>query len=126
MNNPHFCYEWDSSTNNDNEKNDTFYSKKKNIKIPKKLTDGSKSMRRNVDFAGVFTDITRKGALPEEATIPTAKMTEVKVSLKVIHKWKDKTCVIYTDHWNSMQSTENNKENSLILKRSQCAKYLHT
>ena len=39
INNANFCYDGDSPTNNDNEKNNTFYSIKNNIKIPKKLTE---------------------------------------------------------------------------------------
>ena len=36
--NANFCYNEESPTNNDREKNNSFYSLKKNIKIPKKLT----------------------------------------------------------------------------------------
>ena len=38
LNNAQFCYAEESPTNNDNEKNQTSYSIKKIIKIPKKLT----------------------------------------------------------------------------------------
>ena len=38
INNVHFCYDGNSSANNDDDKNNTFYSIKKVIKIPKKLT----------------------------------------------------------------------------------------
>ena len=43
-------------------------------------------MGRKIGFAAVFTDITKRGALPEESSIHTAKMTTNKVSLKEIHK----------------------------------------
>ena len=49
-------------------------------------TDGSKSMRKKVCFAAVFTDIIRRGALPEEASIYEAKTITIKISLKQIHK----------------------------------------
>ena len=35
-----------------------------------------------VDFAPVFTNITRRGALPVEASIHTAEMSAIKISLK--------------------------------------------
>ena len=38
-------------------------------------SDGSKSTERKVDFAAVFVDITRRGALPEEVSINTAETT---------------------------------------------------
>ena len=47
-------------------------------------------MERKVGCAVVFTDMSRKGALPEEASIHTAEMTAIKVVLKEIHKRKDK------------------------------------
>ena len=42
-----------------------------------------------VGFAALFTDITRIGALPEENSIHTTKITAIKVALKEIHKKKD-------------------------------------
>ena len=38
-NNVYFCYGGESATNNDNEKKQHFYSKGKNIKIPRGLLD---------------------------------------------------------------------------------------
>ena len=43
-------------------------------------------MGKNASFAAVFTDITRREALHEEASIHKAEMTEIKVALKEIHK----------------------------------------
>ena len=40
--------------------------------------DESKSTGRKVGYAAVFTDSTKRGALPEEATIHTAEMTAMK------------------------------------------------
>ena len=40
--------------------------------------DGSKSTGRKVGYVTVFTDATRRGALPEEASIHTAEMTAMK------------------------------------------------
>ena len=94
-------------------------------------THGSNSMIKNVDFAAVFTYITRKGALPEEASIHTAKMTIIKVALKEIYKREEKGWVICTDFQSSMQTIEYNKENHSNLqikniKRSHCVKCLQT
>ena len=47
-------------------------------------------------FAVLFTDISRKIVLPEESSIQTVKMTEVKIVLKEIHKRKDNRWVMYT------------------------------
>ena len=58
---------------------------------------------------------TRRGALPEEASIHIAEMTVVKIALKEIHKREDKRLVIYTDSQSSMQSIKYNKENYPIL-----------
>ena len=58
------------------------YSIRKSIKIPK---DGSKSIGKKI-----FLDITRRGALPEEAYIHTNEMTPIKIALKKIHKIKQK------------------------------------
>ena len=74
-------------------------------------------MGRKVSYAAVFKDITRRGALPEEASIYTAEMTAIKVTLKDIHKREDKRWVIYTDSQSSMQSIEHNKMNQQILNK---------
>ena len=47
-------------------------------------TGESKSTGREVRFAAVFTDITRRGALPEEASIHTAEMTAIETAMKEI------------------------------------------
>ena len=57
----------------------------------------------------VFTDITRRGALSEEA-----KITAIKVALKKIHKREDKIWVINIDSQSSIQSIECNKKNHSI------------
>ena len=41
------------------------------------ITDGSKSTGRKVGSAAVFTDSTRRGALPVKASIHTAEMTAI-------------------------------------------------
>ena len=43
-------------------------------------------MGNNVGFAAVFTDVIRREALPEEASICTPEMTAINVALKEIHK----------------------------------------
>ena len=60
----------------DNERKQHFLQhKEKHINMKETYTDGSKSTGRKVGFAAVFTDITRRGSLPEEASIHTAEMT---------------------------------------------------
>ena len=44
--------------------------------------DGSKSTERKVSYAAVFTDTTRRGALPEEVSIQTTEMTAIKTTMK--------------------------------------------
>ena len=51
--------------------------------------DGSKSTGRKVCYATVFTDTTSRGALLEEAFIPTVEMTAIKEKEDI--RW-----VIYT------------------------------
>ena len=80
-------------------------------------TDRSKSMGRKVGFAVVFTDITKRRTLPEEASIHTAKITAIKVTLKEKHKRENKRWAIYTDSQSSMQSIKYNKDNCLILSK---------
>ena len=50
-------------------KNNTSYSIGKNKNTKEALTDGSKCIGKKVNFAVVFTDITRRGALSKEASI---------------------------------------------------------
>ena len=56
-------------------------------------------------FSVVFTYITRRQALTEEASICTDEITAINVALKKIHKKEDKIYVIYTE---SIQSNEYN------------------
>ena len=72
--------------------------------------DRLKSIGKKVNFAAVFTDLTRKGALSEKSFINKAEIT-IKKALKEIHK----RGVIYTLCQSSMQSIECNKENLSIL-----------
>ena len=51
-----------------------------------------KEHRKKIGSAAVFTDIIRRGELPNGASIHTAEMT----ALKEIHKRKNKIWVIYT------------------------------
>ena len=53
--------------------NDTFYSIKKR-KYQRSLHGQVKSIGNKVSSAAVFTDITKRGALPEEASIHTVEM----------------------------------------------------
>ena len=53
-------------------------------------------MRRKVGFATVFTEISRKGALPEEASIFIAEITAIKVALKKIHRREVKNKYVQT------------------------------
>ena len=66
-------------------------------------------------FSTKFTNITRRGVLPGEAYIYTAKMRAIKIALKEIHKREDKRWLIYTGSHSPMHSIEYNKENHLIL-----------
>ena len=72
-------YGGNSPTNNDNEKKQHFLQQKETHKNTKEdYTYGSKSIGKEVSFAVVFTDITRREALPEEASIHTAQMIAIK------------------------------------------------
>ena len=83
VNNISFCYEGEKCFRNDNERKQHFFQHKEKHKINKEaFTDGSKSTGRKVGFAAVFTDTTRRGALPEEASIHTAEMTAIKIAMK--------------------------------------------
>ena len=62
-----------------------------------------------------YSDTTRRGALPEEASIHTTEMTAIKISKKEIKERKDTRWVIYTDSLSSMLVIENNRENPQIL-----------
>ena len=61
-------------------------------------------------------DITRRGALPEEASNHTAEMTAIKITaLREIQKREDMRWVIYTVSLSSILNIENNRENHPIL-----------
>ena len=67
-----FCYEGETHTENDSERKQHFLQHKgKHINNKEVYTDGSMSTRRKVGIAVVFADSTRRGALPEEASIHT-------------------------------------------------------
>ena len=86
----------------------TSYNKKGNMVVACfHYMDRSKSKGKKVGYAAVFTDTTRRGALPEEASIHTA--------IKEIKERKDIRWVIYTDSLSSMLAIENNRENHPIL-----------
>ena len=69
-------------------------------------------MGKKVSFVAVFTDITRKGALSEEASIHPA----IKTALREIQKSEDKRWVTYTDSLSSMLAIEDNKKKSSHIK----------
>ena len=76
-------------------------------------------IRENKNTKETYTDgqrvvlFTRRGALPEEASIHIAEMTVVKIALKEIHKREDKIWIIYTDTQSPMQSIEYNKKSTI-------------
>ena len=55
---------------------------RKTQKCKKTYTDVSKSTGKKVGLAAVFTNIIRRVALFDEASIHTAKMTKIKKSIK--------------------------------------------
>ena len=60
-----FCYEGETHTGNDSERKQPFLQRKGNDSNNKKAyTDRSKSTRRKVGFAAVFTNITRRSMHP--------------------------------------------------------------
>ena len=66
-------------------------------------------------FAAVFADISRRGALPEEASILTAEMSAIKIAMREKQKRKDIRWVIYTDSLSSVIAIEYKRENHPIL-----------
>ena len=69
--------------------------KEKHINMKETYTDESKSTGRKVGFAAVFTDITRRGSLPEEASIHKAEMTAIKIAMKEIREREERRWVLY-------------------------------
>ena len=70
-----FCYDRESPANND-EKRQHFLQHKEKHKNTREAYRQEKGKR--VCFAAVFTDITRKGVLSEEASIHTAEITALR------------------------------------------------
>ena len=103
----------------DNERKQHFQQHKEKHKDTKEAyTDGSKNTGRKVGFAAVFTDITKRGTLPEEASIHTAEMTAIETAMKEIRVRNEMRCVIYTDSLSSLLAIENNRENHPILNQT--------
>ena len=71
-------------------------------------------MERKVDSAAVFADITKRGALPEEACIHTTEMSKIKTAMRDIKKREDMRWALYTDSLSSMLAIKN-RENHPIL-----------
>ena len=89
VNNIIFCYDREKHMGNDRERKQ---NKGNHSNFKRAFTDGSKSTGRIVGFAVVFVDVTRRGELPEEASIHTAQMT----AMREIKKKEDMTWVICT------------------------------
>ena len=66
---------------------------------------------RNVGFAAVFMNITKRGELPEEASIHTAEITAIKTVLREIQKRENKRWLIYTNSLSSILAIKSNREN---------------
>ena len=87
VNNILFSYEGERHMGNNSERKQYFLQHKENHSNNKEAhTDGSKSTGRKVGFVAVHADITRGGALPEEASIQTSEMTAIKIALRKIKK----------------------------------------
>ena len=89
----------------------TFHDTEENTVRKEVYTDGLKSTGRKVGFAVVFADITRRGALPGEASTHTAEMTAIKIAMREIQK-KEMRWVVHADSLSSMVAIKNNKENN--------------
>ena len=111
VNNILLCYGGKRIRNGSKRKQYFLQHKEKHSNNKEAYTDGSKSTGRKVGFAVVFTDITRRGALPEETSIHTAEIT----AMREIQKRQDMRWVIYTDLLSLMLAIENNGENCPIL-----------
>ena len=83
INNILFCYEGNKQTGNESEKKQHFLEHKgKHCSSKEAYTNGLKRTERKLGFAVVFASITRKRALPEEATIHTAEVTTINTAMK--------------------------------------------
>ena len=78
VNNILFCYKGDKHTGNQSERKQHFLQHK-----------GKHCSSKEVGYASVFTDTTRRKALPEEAYIHTAAMTATKTARKEIKERED-------------------------------------
>ena len=91
-------------------------NKEKHSNNKETYTDESKAMGKKVGFAVVYGNITRRGILPEEASIDTAEMTAIKKAVREIEKIEDKRWLIYTDSLKSLLVIKNNGEKSCNIK----------
>ena len=87
VNNIMFCYEEETHTGNySKRKQHLLEHKEKHSNNKEAYTDGSKSTGRKLSFAAVLEGITRRGTLPEEASIHTAEMIAIKTAMRQIQK----------------------------------------
>ena len=83
VNNIIFCYNREKHTGNDIDRKNHFLKHNGGHNSRKEAyIDGSKSTGGNVGFAAVFTNITRRGALPEEESNYTAAITAIKIAMR--------------------------------------------
>ena len=109
VNNILFYYEGETHIGNDSERKQHFLQNKgKHSNNKKAYSERSKSTGRKVGFAAVFTDITKRGALPEETSIYIAEMKAIKKVMREIQKRENMRWVIYADLLRSMLAIENN------------------
>ena len=100
-----FHSEGETHTGNDSKRKQHFTTQRKTS-----YTNGSKSTGKKVGCTAVFTGITRRGLLSEEASIRTAEMT----AMKEIKEREQIRWVIYTNLLCSMLAIKNNRENHPI------------
>ena len=72
LNNITYCYKAEHAPYNVGKKQHFLQYKDNHQNGKKVYTDGSKNIHKKVRFAAVFTNITRRVAFPEEASIHTA------------------------------------------------------
>ena len=90
-NNITFCYEGEFAPKNLEKKQHFLQHKNKHQKEKEVYTDGSKNPGKKVGLVAVFEDTTRRGTLPEEASIHTAEMTAIKIALMEIKRRKEES-----------------------------------
>ena len=66
--------------------NSASFNTKENSNNKEVYTDGLKSTGRKVGFVAVFSDITRREALSEKASIYTVEMTVIQIAMREIQK----------------------------------------